>query len=137
MLYNSPQPSLVLLGLLSLHWSSPGNGSNAVDSSAFELRDSYHRWIEPISQLTFRGPNQDHGLSPSCICPPLAGTDCMQTHSQLLLTLRRFRFSRYRLFMDPTENIASHNSSIVACITLATLTLCLLCRNVVTGVFSY
>lgn len=40
------------------------------------------------------------------------------------------------LCSDPTKNIASHNSSIVECITLATLTSRLLCRNLVIDVFS-
>jgi hypothetical protein len=37
---------------------------------------------------------------------------------------------------DHIENPAFHNSYIVACITVATMTWCLLCRNLVTRVFS-
>jgi hypothetical protein len=53
------------------------------------------------------------------------------------MALRRFRFSRYSICVDPTENIASHNSSTVPCITVASLTwCCLVRRNLVTGIFS-
>jgi hypothetical protein len=45
-------------------------------------------------------------------------------------------FELCRFGMDPTENTASHNSSIVACITVATLTWCVLCCNLVTGIVS-
>jgi hypothetical protein len=47
-----------------------------------------------------------------------------------------FRFSRYGFYTDSTEDTTSHNSSVVACITVATLTWHLLWRNLVTDVCS-
>jgi hypothetical protein len=63
-----------------------------------------------------------------------------RVHRWLVLTVYRpthNRFSRYGFCLYITEKTASHIYFIVVWITVATLILCLLCRNLAVSVFSY
>jgi hypothetical protein len=102
---------------------------NAIDSLA---PGSHPYWPVTISQL-FMAPTAGHSLPPSHVCPPLAGIDCLQTYSQSwLLTTDYLTNSslvsilQICLCMDPTENTASYNSSLVVCVTGTAVTCCIL-----------
>jgi hypothetical protein len=130
-LYSSLQHVLNLLTLLCLH-RLPINGPQRRRSFSFSVQRLW--FLMAVAYLTTGLGVATQRLTtmgaPPPPTPPPGATVCDD------LRARRISILQIYPLHGPTENTTSHNLSIVACITVATLTWYLLCRNLVTDTSS-